>query len=147
MELLMSVRQLYAAMERFDARAASSIGVDRTGLRAINAMERGPMGPGQLAEELGLTSGSVTALLDRLERGGHIERTLSAEDGRRRDAHLCPMTRERAEAVYGGLGAAIAAAFGEDDPETVAVVASGIARLAAAFTAAGDGCATSCAPT
>jgi DNA-binding MarR family transcriptional regulator len=147
MDLLVAVRQLYSAMERFDAAAAARLGVDRTGLRAINAMERGAVSPGQLARELGLTSGSVTALLDRLERAGHIERALSLKDGRRRDAHLGTATRQQAEAVYGRLGAAIEEAFSADDPQALAKLGSGVVRLAEAFNAAYQPQTTSAAPT
>jgi DNA-binding MarR family transcriptional regulator len=45
-----------------------------------------PMTPGRLREELRLTSGAVTACLDRLERSGHIRRVRDAHD--RRVVHL-----------------------------------------------------------
>lgn len=41
------------------------------------------MSPGRLGEELGLTSASVTALLDRLEQAGHIHRIRDQHDRRR----------------------------------------------------------------
>ncbi|MFC5753632.1 MarR family winged helix-turn-helix transcriptional regulator [Actinomadura rugatobispora] len=45
-----------------------------------------PMTPGRLGDELKLTSGAVTACLDRLERSGHIRRVRDAHD--RRVVHL-----------------------------------------------------------
>jgi hypothetical protein len=41
------------------------------------------MTPGRLGEELNLTSPSVTALLDRLERHGHLRRVRDQRDRRR----------------------------------------------------------------
>jgi DNA-binding MarR family transcriptional regulator len=41
------------------------------------------MSPGRLGEELGLTSASVTALLDRLEQAGHVHRVRDQHDRRR----------------------------------------------------------------
>ncbi|MER7624590.1 MarR family transcriptional regulator [Streptomyces sp. NPDC126503] len=41
-----------------------------------------PLTPGRLREHLGLTSGAVTACLDRLERAGHIRRTRESADRR-----------------------------------------------------------------
>ncbi|WP_432051917.1 MarR family winged helix-turn-helix transcriptional regulator [Streptomyces xiamenensis] len=45
-----------------------------------------PMTPGRLRARLNLTSGAMTACLDRLERAGHIRRTRDAQD--RRVVHL-----------------------------------------------------------
>lgn len=132
-DLLLAVRGLYGAMERFDAAAADRLGVDRTGLRAINAMEAGAVGPGALGAALGLSSGSVTALLDRLERGGHVARTLAAEDGRRRNASLTPETRMAAKRHYGRLGEAIREAFGDVDQERLSLLVEGLDTLARAF--------------
>ncbi|KOG34240.1 MULTISPECIES: MarR family winged helix-turn-helix transcriptional regulator [Streptomyces] len=41
-----------------------------------------PLTPGRLREHLGLTSGAVTACLDRLERAGHIRRSRESADRR-----------------------------------------------------------------
>ncbi|MFC9463151.1 MarR family winged helix-turn-helix transcriptional regulator [Streptomyces coelicoflavus] len=45
-----------------------------------------PMTPGRLRRQLNLTSGAVTACVDRLERSGHIRRVRAADD--RRVVHL-----------------------------------------------------------
>jgi len=39
--------------------------------------------PGSLAEALGLTSGSITVMLDRLESAGYVERAADPADRRR----------------------------------------------------------------
>ncbi len=44
------------------------------------------MTPGRLRKQLNLTSGAMTACLDRLERAGHIRRVRAADD--RRVVHL-----------------------------------------------------------
>ncbi|MFJ9107662.1 MarR family winged helix-turn-helix transcriptional regulator [Streptomyces sp. NPDC102283] len=41
-----------------------------------------PLTPGALREHLGLTSGAVTACLDRLERAGHVRRARESSDRR-----------------------------------------------------------------
>ncbi len=46
----------------------------------------GPMTPGRLRKQLNLTSGAVTACLDRLEKAGHIRRVRADDD--RRVVHL-----------------------------------------------------------
>jgi DNA-binding MarR family transcriptional regulator len=137
--LLDAVRQLYSVIERFDAAVGSALGVDRSALRAINALERGAVSPGELGDTLGLSSGSITALLDRLENAGHIERTISAEDGRRRDARLKPSTRQRASVHYERLGQTIAQTFETQTSDELVHVVQTITRLAECFERASVG--------
>ncbi|WP_327267315.1 MarR family transcriptional regulator [Streptomyces sp. NBC_01218] len=63
---------------------------DVQALIAILDADRGDSGaamtPGRLREQLNLTSGAVTACLDRLERAGHIRRV--RDGGDRRVVHL-----------------------------------------------------------
>lgn len=56
-------------------------------LEVMAAEGRGdPLTPGRLGEALGLSSGATTAVVDRLERGGHLRRTRESAD--RRVVHL-----------------------------------------------------------
>ncbi|MEV0901466.1 MarR family transcriptional regulator [Actinoplanes sp. NPDC049802] len=61
---------------------------DLHALLAVMHAERSgsPLTPGKLGEAIGLTSGATTALIDRLERGGHLHRTRESAD--RRVVHL-----------------------------------------------------------
>lgn len=53
-------------------------------MHLIEADESGtPATPGRIGEALGLASGSVTGLVDRLERAGHVRRTRDSHDRRR----------------------------------------------------------------
>lgn len=49
----------------------------------------GPLTPGRLAEMTGLTSGTVTGVIDRLERAGFVRRERDAAD--RRKVHVAPV--------------------------------------------------------
>lgn len=56
-------------------------------LAVMQAERRGaPLTPGTLGESIGLTSGATTALIDRLERAGHLRRSRESAD--RRVVHL-----------------------------------------------------------
>lgn len=69
-------------------------------LAVMHAERRGaPLTPGRLGEAIGLTSGATTALIDRLERGGHLRRSRESAD--RRVVHL----------RYADAGMALAQAF------------------------------------
>lgn len=63
-------------------------------LHVVVAQDRGaPMTPGGLGEALDLSSGAVTSVVDRLERGGHVERVRDDHDRRRIHLHLSPRGR------------------------------------------------------
>ncbi|GGL95633.1 MarR family transcriptional regulator [Micromonospora yangpuensis] len=63
-------------------------GLNATDLQALLAvmdaeLADDPITPGRLGEHLNLSSGSVTALVDRLERGGHVRRDRDTADRRK----------------------------------------------------------------
>jgi DNA-binding MarR family transcriptional regulator len=67
--------------------------------RILVGQEQGaPLTPGVLAEELALTSGAVTSVLDRLERAGHVVRVRDGNDRRKVLLHYSPGGRELADA-------------------------------------------------
>jgi DNA-binding transcriptional ArsR family regulator len=79
---LAACRRLHAAVDALDQAAADLLGVSRNDLRCINALEHGPLPPSRIALQLGLTSGSVTALIDRLEAKGLAARARDPDDRR-----------------------------------------------------------------
>jgi DNA-binding MarR family transcriptional regulator len=74
---------------------------DMHALLAVMHAERhgAPLTPGKLGEAIGLSSGATTALIDRLEKGGHLRRSRESTD--RRVVHL----------RYGDAGMTLAMAF------------------------------------
>ncbi|MGW6059248.1 MarR family winged helix-turn-helix transcriptional regulator [Streptomyces sp. NPDC055189] len=65
-----------------------------------------PLTPGRLREHLGLTSGAVTACLDRLERAGHIRRSRDSADRRVVHLHYAPGAKAAARTFFQPLAAA-----------------------------------------
>ncbi len=106
--MVAACRALYAAIDRLDQRAAEQVGVSRNDLRALNALEEGPVRAGYLAEHLGLTTGATSSLIDRLERRGLAERTRDPAD--RRVVLVAPTRAMYAELgpLYGGVARKIA---------------------------------------
>jgi DNA-binding MarR family transcriptional regulator len=131
--LLAEVRRVYAAIERFDQAMAVTLNIDRSALRAVNAMESGPISPTAIALQLGLTSGAVTALLDRLDSAGHIERIAIKSDRRKRDVTLTKKARSSAGQKYGLLGKTIAKSFLSDDAASFTAASHTLTSLANAF--------------
>ena len=81
-DLVQVCRRLYEAIDRLDTDAAALVNVSRNDLRCLNLLATSPMKPSHIAKELGLTSGSVTSLLDRLEKGNLIKRDRDPDDRR-----------------------------------------------------------------
>jgi DNA-binding MarR family transcriptional regulator len=64
--------------------AAESLGVHSTDLIAGSYLsEMGPMTAGKLAKEMGITTGAMTAAIDRLERAGFATRENDPNDRRK----------------------------------------------------------------
>jgi DNA-binding MarR family transcriptional regulator len=62
---------------------ADRLGVNSTDYQVLNLLDlRGSATPGQLAQLTGLTTGGVTVVLDRLEKGGFIRRERNPGDRR-----------------------------------------------------------------
>jgi DNA-binding MarR family transcriptional regulator len=79
-----ATRRLDIAMSRLNIALAREIGVSVPELLAIEHLDEGSgLGPSELARRLQLTSGSVTALVDRLEASGNAVRTPHPSDRRR----------------------------------------------------------------
>ncbi len=76
----------------------------------------GELTPGQLAERLDLTSGAVTALIDRLECAGWVSRTPHPSDRRSHVLTLTTAARETGEREIGPWVAAMCAAAATLEP-------------------------------
>ncbi|MEU0290546.1 MarR family winged helix-turn-helix transcriptional regulator [Streptomyces sp. NPDC052492] len=85
------LRRMTAEFNRIVQEFAQEHGLHHTDMQALIAiLDAGgpdePMTPGRLRKQLNLTSGAMTACLDRLERAGHIRRVRAVDD--RRVVHL-----------------------------------------------------------
>ncbi|MEY2472213.1 MAG: hypothetical protein QOK28_1542 [Actinomycetota bacterium] len=94
--------------QRFLAHVARRLGVTRTELDAVEELsQRLGVTPGELGERLSLTSGSVTALLDRLERLGWANRERHPDDRRKVVVRLTKAGHQIAKSEIGPLEAVI----------------------------------------
>jgi DNA-binding MarR family transcriptional regulator len=68
----------------FHATVADRVGLNPTDHKAMSLLERvGPLPAGEIAQRTGLATPSVTALVDRLERRGFVQRAHDPRDRRR----------------------------------------------------------------
>ncbi len=78
------VRASQRATDMVDELVCQLLGINRTDARALDLLdEHGRMSAGELAAQSGLTSGAVTAVIDRLERAGLAHRVSDPADRRR----------------------------------------------------------------
>ena len=97
------------AYDRFEDAAAEYFGVNRTAMRCMDVLERvGRLTAGEIATQTGLSSGAVTALLDRLERADYVRRIRDPADRRRVWVELTATALKLAAEVYGPLAEAMA---------------------------------------
>lgn len=79
-----AARRLDVAMSTLNAAFARDVGVSVPELLALeNLAADGGLGPSELARRLQLSTGAVTALVDRLEASGHAARAAHPTDRRR----------------------------------------------------------------
>jgi DNA-binding MarR family transcriptional regulator len=89
------IRANQRATDKVDELVAELLGVNRTDSRALDILEQhGRMSAGHLALSSGLSSGAVTAVVDRLERAGYARRVPDASDRRRVLIELTDKARE-----------------------------------------------------
>jgi DNA-binding MarR family transcriptional regulator len=90
-EFTREVRQFNGLSASFFRAAAAQIGMNVTDLQVTDILDTtGPATAGQLAEFMGLTTGAITGMIDRLEKTGLVRRERDPEDGRRVIVQLVP---------------------------------------------------------
>jgi DNA-binding MarR family transcriptional regulator len=98
------IRIYQTAVDLLDEAAADSMGINRTDGRCVDVIEReGPITAGRLASLAGLTTGAVTAVVDRLEAKGLVRRRRDADDRRRVLIEATEETLRRSQEIYGPL--------------------------------------------
>jgi DNA-binding MarR family transcriptional regulator len=96
-ELSGEVRANQRATDVVDELIAQLLGVNRTDARCLDILdERGSLSAGDLAEASRLTTGAITAVIDRLERAGLARRVPDPADRRRVLVELTPKADETA---------------------------------------------------
>src|SRR2546429_1915293 len=90
-EFLLAMRRNGSIMQLLGQVSAERIGVNATDLNCLNLVAlAGPMTAGELARQTGLTTASITGVLDRLEEGGFVRRERDPKDRRRVNVNLNP---------------------------------------------------------
>ena len=103
-ELLAAVRANQNATDQMDDAAARGMGVNRTDARCLDVVAQfGPITAGRLAAAAGLTTGAVTAVIDRLVAKGYLRRVADPGDRRRVMVEVTEELEQIAGRFYGPL--------------------------------------------
>jgi DNA-binding MarR family transcriptional regulator len=96
------VQAFQSAVDDFDGAAAAVLGINRTDLRCLEVLFQLETAlPSQLGARLGLSTGSVTAMLDRLEVKGFTMRAPDPMDRRKVVVRLTPQAVQQVwEEIY-----------------------------------------------
>ncbi|GAA3203938.1 MarR family transcriptional regulator [Nonomuraea helvata] len=93
---------MQSAVDAYDEAAAKLLGVNRTDLRCLELLnQHEDLTHSRLMAGLGLTTGSVTAMVDRLERLGYVTRRPDPTDRRKILLQLTDIARQKTWELYG----------------------------------------------
>jgi DNA-binding MarR family transcriptional regulator len=133
-DLLQAFRLYRAAEVAMRRRTRESMSMGENDLLVLRyllkAQQRGEMvSPGELARYLAVSTASMTAIIDRLEKSGHVRRERHATD--RRSIYVVPTVDTDAEvrATLGDMHERMLAAVIDMSPEETLVVMECLARL------------------
>lgn len=108
---------------------ARLVGINSTDLECLDLIYlAGSTTPGVLARHTGLTTGAITAVVDRLERAGLVRRLRDSDDRRRVRVEALPSSMRRIGPLYGRLAASTARLNGEFDDRQLTVVVAYLSR-------------------
>ncbi|MEU6261066.1 MarR family winged helix-turn-helix transcriptional regulator [Streptomyces sp. NPDC047043] len=123
-ELSAVSRRYMASYALFNQAVADHLGLHPTDLQCLNllTLEGGPVTTGRIAELTGLTTGSATRLVDRLEKAGYVVRERDAADRRKVLVATVPERIAEFGRMWERLGGGWSALFEELDDAELAVV-------------------------
>ncbi|GAA3786299.1 MarR family transcriptional regulator [Sphaerisporangium flaviroseum] len=126
-ELMTLMRRLNVELDRFVEGFAVDHKLHRTDLNAVvvimDAVREGrPLSPGALGAALNLSAPATTALLNRLEQAGHIERHRSSTDRRKVELALHEQAVTLAGRFFAPLARHLSAAFDQFTDEERQVI-------------------------
>ena len=111
-DVSMALRELVLGWDRYRETVADELGVGTTEIVALGFLYHdGPSTPSEIGQRLNLTSGSVTALIDRLEGAAFVTRSQNPDDRRSLLATATPAGQHAIQWSYERLDEIIAGAL------------------------------------
>jgi len=130
MDVAMAVRHLDLMMAQMHLEMSESLGMSAGELLALAYLSvDGPLGPTELTHRLHITTGAMTAMLDRLAERDYVVREPHATDRRRIVVTLTKSGRDRVFTKVHGMANEVVAISEELPADDRAVIGRYIERL------------------
>lgn len=108
-QMVDALRASQTASDMMDEAFCDFLGINRTDGRCLDVIDRlGEITAGQLATEVGLTTGAVTAMVDRLESAGLLQRKRDPSDRRKVLIEMTDEAKQITTEIYGQMAQATA---------------------------------------
>ena len=102
-ELGRAMQAYQRSTQAFDDEVGRVLGLNPADLRCLDWLTEGPLSASRLAEATGLSAAATTAMIDRLERKGFVQRPKHETDRRQVLVELTDAGQARTWAIYGRL--------------------------------------------
>jgi DNA-binding MarR family transcriptional regulator len=136
-ELLLLLQQFTLETDRYVETISERNALHRTDLNALAflvqaARTQTPVTPGKLGEALNLSSPATTALVDRLDRAGHVQRDRTGSDRRKVQLSMTEHARQVGSSLFAPLAQHLGAAIEQYSAEERAVAERFVRDMVAA---------------
>lgn len=131
MGLAMAVRRLDLMMAQMHLEMSERLGLSAAELLALAHLSlEGPLGPTDLTRRLHMTTGAMTAMLDRLAERDYVIREPHETDRRRIVVHLTSSGRDRIFTQVHGMAESVVAASRRLDAGQLRTVSAYVEEIA-----------------
>jgi DNA-binding MarR family transcriptional regulator len=132
-QLTRAMRDASAKGVIYSQAVAERLGIGSTDLECLDLIAlRGPISAGSIADAVGLTSGAITGVIDRLERAGLARRERSREDRRKVIVRLTPAVERRVVPLFRPMETAAMSALADYADEELKLLLDFFRRAGAA---------------
>jgi DNA-binding MarR family transcriptional regulator len=129
--VIRSLRQVNLQGSLFGQTVAIRFGLSESDVEALEVLfDSGSSSAGRLSELMGLTTGAVTRVIDRLEQAGYVRRVPDPTDRRRVIVEIVPEQAAAVETTLGRVEAKSAVEIGHYSESELAVINDFLTRIA-----------------
>jgi len=128
-QVIRDAREYSIGMVGFHQTVGRILGLNVTDMKCLDVMTmKGSATPSQLAEHTGLSSGATTAMIDRLQKAGLVERHPHPKDRRGTVLLLTKQAMQKLPLLFGSLGNAMRVLISGYSQKELAVLADFFVR-------------------
>ncbi len=129
-EIGAAVVRFIASVVLYNVTVAQGVGLGGSDLQFLTLLgNHGPLTPGRLASLSGLSTGTVTGVIDRLEKGGYVRRERDGSDRRKVLVTPVPESVARLAELYSGHGEHMAAVLASRDADQLRTILDFLADM------------------